>query len=70
MRRGGFWIEEKNNRPAVFLIWHNTSNDAEELIGLFEQESDMQRAYQEALRHFEAESLHWTSVPLGWSYFE
>lgn len=70
MKRGGIWVDKKDSRPAIFLVWHYDSDEGNELIGLFEREHEMEEAYKEALKHFEAENLHWTKVPLGWSYFE
>lgn len=70
MKRGGIWVERKETRPELFLVWHHVAGEGDELIGLFEHEHEMEEAYQEALKHFEAETLHWTKVPMGWSCFE
>lgn len=70
MKRGGIWTEKKDKRPKIHLLWLHTDDEGDELVGLFEHEHEVETAYQEALKHFEAKDLHGTTVPLGWSRFE
>ncbi|WGW10639.1 hypothetical protein LWF01_10870 [Saxibacter everestensis] len=70
MKKNGIWIDKEDTRPTVYLVWHTLPDGGDQLIGLCESEDDMKTCYDNALQHFDAEELHSTEVPFGWTYFE
>jgi hypothetical protein len=54
----------------MFLVWHRVHGEADELIGLFDSEFEMNVYYQVAMESIDPEDLHWTEVPVGWKVLQ
>ncbi|WP_181274672.1 hypothetical protein [Brevibacterium oceani] len=60
---------KKKPTATMYLVWRRVSGDTSELIGLFDTESAMNDYYELAMKRVDPKELHWTEVPVGWSYY-
>lgn len=58
------------SRELMFLVWRKVAGEGDELIGLFDSESEMNDYYHLAMEKVDPKELHWTEVPVGWKYFD